>query len=616
MAQDFSDPLTSATYTSPRIVSGHDPLLAFPSTIAPISASVTTKQQTDALTSTSTSIKATSSSIAQSTSDSLSPPSSKKQIPQNYSTTTKVVRQKALSSSSTPTPSSSSSSAAKPPATGAIANSLSEVSSFSSPSSPLSRPFSDPLRDDSTSENYSVYPKHNSYTYNKASHVNSDHSINLPVSPNVGPITSSRNYAYNTPNSSMPSSPSSTPVASSQKPVLPSSPSTSIRPNPSYDQQRARAPQYLHITFQDTDRRGKDGMFVLSAQTNMPRFRRQSYQNIMRSYVEFVRLREHLVAEHPEVIVPALPPERSLVSASDIESMRLFVERISHHPTLSQDYELQMFIESEFGFLPPAKPKKILGKLLNIGVKRFSSGGGTVASLDDTDDEFEEEKTVASKMETKLQTVIKCLDKEIKARRDFSSKESELATLSNAWAANESSPEMARLFKLLSKPLDGMAKTSKAQVGGDATVLGSFLEYKLQHVQTLGNALDYRMSVLSEYDAAIKSTESKRKTMERLRSSTNINPEKATDSIDDFEDAALFEGNMKKRVEQISEALNKDLRGYKQQSQEDLLRALQQYSQRQIGFERAKLEELLSVGAGLYVDKYQGEATDYSQHLP
>lgn len=81
----------------------------------------------------------------------------------------------------------------------------------------------------------------------------------------------------------------------------------------------------------------------------MPRFKRQSYSNIKRSYLEFVRLREHLVEEHPEVIVPVLPPERSLISASDIHSMRLFLERVSKHPVLSQDYELQIFIESEFG---------------------------------------------------------------------------------------------------------------------------------------------------------------------------------------------------------------------------------------------------------------------------
>ncbi|KAF9317916.1 Vacuolar protein sorting-associated protein 17 [Podila horticola] len=169
---------------------------------------------------------------------------------------------------------------------------------------------------------------------------------------------------------------------------------------------------------------------------------------------------------------------------------------------------------------------------------------------------------------------------------------------------------------MLAKPLDGIAKASKAQVGGDATVLGSFLDYKLQHVQTLSSALDYRLSVLGEYDAAVKTTESKRKTMERLRSSTNINPEKVTDSIDDLEDAVLFEGNMKMRMEQVSAALTKDLEGYRQQSQEDLLRCLRQYSQRQIGFEKAKLEELLSVGAVLKLDVDEEASRRSNEHAP
>lgn len=59
---------------------------------------------------------------------------------------------------------------------------------------------------------------------------------------------------------------------------------------------------------------------------------------------------------------------------------------------------------------------------------------------------------------------------------------------------------------------------------------------------------------------------------------------------------------MRRRMEQVSSALMKDLKGYRVQSQEDLLRALRQYSQRQIGFEKAKLEELLSVGVGLKAD--------------
>lgn len=504
------------------------------------------------------------------------------------------------------------------------------LASSSLPSSPMSTSFADPLNDQSNGLDHTEDHDHDTV---HSSTVFATPRTRAPIakrnlhhtSSYYNQSTSSDNTNYRATIAAYPTS--SAPVSTSHSPApisntqssehkVNSSPPRITRRDSQYEAQRVKAPQYLLITIPDTDRRAKDGMFVLSVQTNMPRFKRQSYNNIKRSYLEFVRLREHLVEEHPEVIVPVLPPERSLISASDIHSMRLFLERVSKHPVLSQDYELQIFIESEFGFLPPAKPTKILGKLLNIGVKRFSSGASSTLSLGDTDDEFEEERAASIKVESKLQTVIKNLDKEIKARRDFSSKESELATFCSTWAAGESMPEMARTFKMLAKPLDGIAKASKAQVGGDATVLGSFLDCKLQHVQTLSSALDYRLSVLGEYDAAIKTTESKRKTMERLRSSTNINPEKVTDSIDDLEDAVLFEGNMKMRMEQVSAALTKDLEGYRQQSQEDLLRCLRQYSQRQIGFEKAKLEELLSVAVGLNLDVDEEESRQSNEHAP
>lgn len=73
---------------------------------------------------------------------------------------------------------------------------------------------------------------------------------------------------------------------------------------------------------------------------------------------------------------------------------------------------------------------------------------------------------------------------------------------------------------------------------------------------------------------------------------------------------------MKMRMEQVSAALTKDLEGYRQQSREDLLRCLRQYSQRQIGFENAKLEELLSVGAGLKLDVDEENIRQSNEHAP
>ncbi|KAF9436652.1 Vacuolar protein sorting-associated protein 17 [Entomortierella beljakovae] len=496
MAQDFSDPLTSAAYASSKIEPGNDPLRS-PSPVPSV------KRQSNSTTK-------SKNIVTQSSFDPLTEPSVlKKQTTPEQTKRPVSTAQKPI----TPTPPKATTKV-KPP------NRSPHVPSFSSPSSPVTQEFIDPLSNNN-GDDHEPYLSQTTYKYNNNKSCNRENQrssiASFPRSTNTG------------------NSQPSISTNSTQKAV----PSISRRES-SYDQQRVKAPQYLHITIPDTNKRGKDGTFIISAQTNMPRYKRQSYQNVTRSYLEFSRLREHLVAEHPEVIVPVLPLERSLVSNSDVHSMRLFLERTGRHPILSQDYELQMFIESEFGFLPPVKSQRIFGKLLNIGGIKFGSGSNSVPSLGDTDDEFEEERAVVIKVETKLQTVMKCLDKEIRARRDLSSKESDLATLTNSLAADDESAELTRTFKMLAKPLDGVSKASKAQVGGDATVLGSFLEYKLQHVQTLNGALDYRLSVLSEYDSSIKSTESKRKTMERLRSSTSINPDRVTDSIDDLEDVGGF----------------------------------------------------------------------------
>ncbi|KAF9581472.1 Vacuolar protein sorting-associated protein 17 [Lunasporangiospora selenospora] len=576
MAQGFTDPLTSAAYASSKIESRDDPLLM------PSPSPATRAQHLDHDSRPPTPL---------STGDQPAHSAPNRRSPLPVKKTIGVVGR-------SPTPSSGSLPATRP------SNPSPQVSSFSSPSSPKSNAFLDPLQNSGDSSS-NVDEQFNSRDSGYATGANSGRNAKTSnTSRSIISTTPPVHAIPTTPTKIRHQSGVNTTQSSSSPP---SPPPNFIKRETSYDQQRAKAPQYLGISIHDRSRVSKDGMFVLSVQTNMPRYKKQSYHNVARSYLEFVRLREHFVAEHPEVIVPPLPPERSLVSASDIDSIQLFLDRICRHPVLSQDYELQMFIESEFGFLP-AKPKKMLEKFLNISVKRFSTGPPTTFSLKDTDDEFEEERAAALKVETRLQIAIKSLDREIKSRRDLSSRESEFTTLCSSLAAEESSTELIRTYKLLAKSLEGIAKASKAQIGGDATVLGGYLDYKLQHAQALSGALNSRLSVLSEYDVAVKSTKSKRKTMERLRSSTNISPDKVTDSIDDLEDATLFEGNMKKRMEQVNAALAKDLEEYRQQSQEDMLRALRQYSQRQIGFERAKLEELLSVGAGLFEEQHRAQS--------
>jgi hypothetical protein len=261
MAQDFSDPLTSAAYASSKTTaSGSDPLLAPTPTIGPL------HSQASSLRKTKDSSPHSSTTLTSSPSPTPAPQQNSR-LSQSASTQPKPASH---------APKRTSTTATKP-------NRFSEeVNSFPSPSSPLSHPFTDPLYSGhSNGGDYEPYTRtasgYNTYQQNN-SNINSNNLAGNRVTIASFPTTSA--HTSSLPNSSRQSSAPTQqppPVACSHSaatppPVLHSSSPKAVSPprksrrDSSYDQQRVKAPQYLHITIPDTDRRGKDGMFLLSVQ--------------------------------------------------------------------------------------------------------------------------------------------------------------------------------------------------------------------------------------------------------------------------------------------------------------------------------------------------------------
>lgn len=269
MAQDFSDPLTSAAYASSKTTaaSGSDPLLAPTPTKGPLSGQASSPTKTRDSLLHSYSINPLSSS---------SPSPCPSPSPAQHQNS-----RLAQSASTQPKPASP---LPKRATTTAKPNRFSqEVSSFSSPSSPLSHPFADPLDSGhSNGGDYEPYMKttsgHSSYQQYNNNNTNINNQAGNRSTIASFPTTSV--YTASLPNSSRqspaPTQPppvtSSSPSSTTPPPALRSSSPKAVSPpkitrrDSSYDQQRVKAPQYLHITIPDTDRRGKDGMFILSVQ--------------------------------------------------------------------------------------------------------------------------------------------------------------------------------------------------------------------------------------------------------------------------------------------------------------------------------------------------------------
>ena len=95
-------------------------------------------------------------------------------------------------------------------------------------------------------------------------------------------------------------------------------------------------------------------MSFLFFQTNLPRYKKNSYPLVERLYIEFERLYNALAYSNPECIVPALPFSSSSYQSTEEDerkvkhSIQQWFNRVALNPVLCHDEELRSFIETDF----------------------------------------------------------------------------------------------------------------------------------------------------------------------------------------------------------------------------------------------------------------------------
>jgi len=100
-------------------------------------------------------------------------------------------------------------------------------------------------------------------------------------------------------------------------------------------------------------------------QTNLPRYRTTQYRDVRRLHSEFIKLAEHLISANPEAIVPAVPPALTSAGAGTEEDearvkalMQRWFNYVCASDVLIRDEEMQLFVESDFGYSPVVKKKQ------------------------------------------------------------------------------------------------------------------------------------------------------------------------------------------------------------------------------------------------------------------
>jgi len=107
-------------------------------------------------------------------------------------------------------------------------------------------------------------------------------------------------------------------------------------------------------------------------------------------------------------------------------------------------------------------------------------------------------------------------------------------------ATTEAHPPLANALRKIGRTWHSLADLHQSQAISECVIVGDSFGYQGMNARSARETLLQRTGVLEEYQAAVKSTISKRRHIERLKSSSNIRPDRVDDALEDMEEVCTF----------------------------------------------------------------------------
>ncbi|KAE9409996.1 hypothetical protein BT96DRAFT_912886 [Gymnopus androsaceus JB14] len=345
---------------------------------------------------------------------------------------------------------------------------------------------------------------------------------------------------------------------------------------------------YLRVKITGLDRNRRDILIKLDAQTNLSNFTGTTYRNVSRSYVEFQQFYESIVHSNPQTIIPALPLAQTS-APTDEEDDRLvrimlqrWFTRVCEDPIMIHDEDLRSFIESDFGYQPTPRPRR-----------KASSGFGIMRrGVPDEDEELQRARFELTKLEGQFFDTAKAVDKLSLTRKTLATAHLDMGNKLFNVATTEAHPPLGNAFRKIGRTWHSLADLDQAQAISECVILGDSLGYQGLNARSAKETLQMRTGVLEEYQAAVKTTISKRRQIERLKASSNIRPERVDEALEEIEEANKYEQVLAKRAEGISQNLHRALETHNNHANDDVTTALIEHARSSIMYERQLLREL------------------------
>ncbi|KAF5363727.1 hypothetical protein D9756_000747 [Leucocoprinus leucothites] len=365
---------------------------------------------------------------------------------------------------------------------------------------------------------------------------------------------------------------------------------------------------YLKVRITGLDRNRRDILVKFDAQTNLSNFTGTTYRNVSRSYLEFQQFYESIVLNNPQTIIAALPLAQTS-APTDEEDDRLvkimlqrWITRVCEDPILINDEDVRAFIENDFGYQPTPRPRK-----------KTSSGFSLIRRhVPDEDEDLQRARFELTKLEGQFFDAAKAVDKLAVTRKggypsqmpqnpfdtpfyDIIALATSHAEMGNKLinvATTEAHPPLGNALRKIGRTWHSLTDLDHAQAISECVILADSLGYQGMNARSAKETLQMRTGVLEEYQAAVKTTISKRRHIERLKASSNIRPEKVDEALVDMEEANRYEQILAKRADGISQNLHRALQTHNRYANDDITTALIEHARSSIMYERQLLKEL------------------------
>ncbi|KAJ2615014.1 Vacuolar protein sorting-associated protein 17 [Coemansia sp. RSA 1365] len=371
-------------------------------------------------------------------------------------------------------------------------------------------------------------------------------------------------------------------------------------------------PPLLRFTVgQVVDRSNHTPSFTFDVTTNFPSYKARKYTGVERNQIELERLEAHLRATYPECLVPTLGPGTATSKyVPEYHNDRLVImllqqwmNRVTAHPILRQDYELRQFVETPFAFNPAlATPPGGSAGAVSVAPLQSSSGffswgrpkQRVTRSANPTPFEQQLEQT-SENMAVFQQNIAEARrwhGRLARTRARLAIDMKDVGTKLVSVGVIEHSPHLARSFKRLGKCFlhtGACAHTQSNLEGSRPIAVEDIYTLACDHVH---KSLSCRQLIFTEHQVAERQLERKRQAVAVLRASTNISSEQTQDTLADFNVAKSDADCKRQRAERVDKVLAADLGAFEANREGDFRAMFGALARDQLQIERQVLGEI------------------------